>query len=93
MREKLKAIEEVRDVFYGTFQRTGRKGRGHRTVLLTNIYDCNMKLMTDHAWFNLTKGIEDLGRLNPGDQLKFRARVKEYRKGSMRRGIKVIERL
>lgn len=89
MRVKLREIEETRDVFYGTFRRTGRKGRGHHTILLVDILDANMKLMTDHAWFNYTKGFQDLGRLVPGDQVRFRGRVKEYRKGSVRRGIKV----
>jgi len=93
MREKLQAIEDDRDLFSGVFERYGSKGqyKGHplKTVLLLDIKDAHGNHMTDHSWFNLTKGFESLGPLNQGDQIGFRARVKEYVKGSARRGRKI----
>jgi hypothetical protein len=82
MREELSDIEEVRDNFVGSFKRIGSKP-GTLTVLLTNIYspsDPNT-ILSDHSWFNLTKGFKDLGHLTEGDKIGFTARVKRYEKG------------
>lgn len=37
--------------------------------------------MTDHLWFNYTKGFKGLGELKIGDVIQFNARVKKYYKG------------
>lgn len=84
MRNELKDIEDIRGTFTGEFVRTGLKS-GYRgeleTLLLTNVKDSNNKVVTDHLWFNYTKGFKNLGELKEGDLIKFDARVKEYEKG------------
>lgn len=83
MRKKLKKIENERASFTGEFERFGIKN-GYRgplkTVLLVNVKDRKGKLITDHLWFNLTKGFDNLD-LEEGDIIKFDARVKSYLKG------------
>lgn len=87
MRKELAKLEEIRTVFTGTFARFSSKS-GYKgpvpTVLLQNIRDSENKLMTDHLWFNLTKGFDALD-LQGGERIKFHARVKEYVKGYMGR--------
>lgn len=84
MRVKLQEIEEVRDVFTGTFTKFGTKPNGWhqplKTVLLVDIKDAQGEVVTDHLWFNNTKGFDAL-ILAAGDQVEFRARVKPYEKG------------
>jgi len=85
MREKLADKEGERRSFRATFVRFGSKrgyqGYKEETILFRNVVDLSTdKLITDHAWFNLTKGFERL-KLNPGTQVTFDARVKEYHKG------------
>ncbi len=83
MREALAEMEEIRAVFTGTFVRFGEKN-GYKgpvpTVLLKNVCDRTGKQVTDHLWFNLTKGFAALD-LKGGELLEFRARVKCYTKG------------
>ena len=101
-RGELKKIDQVRKTFVGQFARYGKK-RGKwngDTVLLLNIYhadrvgDHGFKvlepklLVTDHLWFNLTGGFAALN-LMQGDRVLFDARVKEYRKGSVKRDLPV----
>ena len=50
------------------------------TVLLTDIKDMQGNTITDHLWFNLTKGFEKLN-LQENEIIKFDARVKSYMKG------------
>jgi hypothetical protein len=50
------------------------------TVLLKDIRDARGEMVTDHLWFNLTKGLAALN-LRPGDTVRFDARVKPYTKG------------
>ena len=63
MRKALKKIEGIRSTFTGTFVRfgtkNGYKGIEH-TVLLKDIKDSNGCIVTDHLWFNLTKGFKAL---------------------------------
>lgn len=84
MRKKLEQLEEVRDTFTGVFERfgvkNGWKGLAEPTVLLKNIKNSKGKFMTEHLWFNLTKGFDSLG-LEEGDLIQFDARVKSYVKG------------
>lgn len=83
MRNKLKEIDGERQTFYGEFVRLGVKNgfRGTvETVLFKSIYDSNNKFITDHLWFNLTRGFEKLF-LKPGDKVQFDARVQSYIKG------------
>ena len=79
----MKHIENERQIFTGTFVRFGEK-TGYKgpvsTVLLKDIYDNKEKLLTDHLWFNLTKGFDKL-RMKEGDIIEFYARVKRYEKG------------
>ena len=83
MREELEQLEEMRATFTGTFVRTGVKnscGYLKDTLLLADLKDEAGKNVTDHLWFNLTKGFAALN-LVPGDIVRFDARVKEYVKG------------
>ena len=86
MREQLKKIEGARKTFYAVFERNGTKsgwqGKQLPTILLKNVKTLSGKEVTDHIWFNLTKGFEML-QLKEGDEIKFDARVKEYIKGYM----------
>ena len=84
MRKKLKKIsEEIRATYTGTFKRFGFKN-GYKgpieTVLLLDIKDSSGNTITDHLWFNKTKGFSSI---NPqeGDIIQFDARVKKYTKG------------
>ena len=87
MRNELAEIEDFRGTFIGTFARFGTKS-GYRgpepTLLLKDVRDGQDKLMTDHLWFNLTKGFGALGLLE-GDIVRFDARVKWYLKGYLGR--------
>jgi hypothetical protein len=90
MRERLKEIELQRKRFQGVFDRYGckkaYKGFPGITVLLRNIKTMNDETLTDHLWFNRTKGFEALGTLYPGDVIVFNARVRSYVKGYVGRG-------
>ena len=89
MRKELASKEGERRSFRATFVRFGSKrgyqGYKEETILFRNIVDVSTnKLITDHAWFNFTKGFEPL-ELHPGTQVTFDARVREYRKGYVHR--------
>lgn len=84
MRKELKQIgSEERQLFTATFERFGIKN-GYvgptQTVLLVNIMDASGKILTDHLWFNMTKGFRNLN-LQKGDRVSFMGRVKKYEKG------------
>ena len=84
MRKELEKIEEVRATFTGTFSRKGFKN-GYKcpepTLLLLDVKDLDGKYITDHLWFNYTKGFQKLGELKEGDIIQFDARSKAYEKG------------
>jgi hypothetical protein len=83
VRKNLKQLEEVRTSFTGVFVRFGTKSGWKGlvdTVLLKAIKNDQGRLMTDHLWFNKTKGFEKV-ELQEGDVVRFDARVKEYEKG------------
>jgi hypothetical protein len=80
VREKLKVIDGERMTFTGKIERYGGKGGGKFTILLVDVKHLNGIFITDHLWFNLTKGFKLL-RLDPGEYVQFDARVKPYRKG------------
>jgi len=84
MRKGLKNINGKRECFTGVFVRYGTKSsfRGPRktTILLKDIKDQNGVILTDHLWFNLTKGFDEYD-LKEGDIISFDARVKKYQKG------------
>jgi len=83
IRKNLATIEGVRDIFTGTFERFGVKNGWagvEKTVLLKDIKNKNGDIISDHLWFNFTKGFENL-QLEKGDIIQFEARVKEYYKG------------
>ncbi len=83
MREKLKQLKEVRAVFTAVFVKfSGKKAYKYikKTALFCHICDETGKEVTDHLWFNLTKGFQLLN-LQRGDVVEFRARVKQYTKG------------
>lgn len=66
---------------YG-FKYTDRsKTHAQPTLLLKDVMDEERNLLTDHLWFNLTKGFKTLGILHVGDVLRFNGRVKSYQKG------------
>jgi len=83
MRKELADKENVRSTFTGTFARFGTKN-GYKgpitTVLLKDICDETGKPVTDHLWFNLTKGFAALN-LHGGERIEFQARVRQYVKG------------
>jgi len=85
MREKLKIRDGKRMRFKGTFDRYGLKsaykGLPLETVCLENIQTMQGEEVTDHLWFNHTKGFKALGLLYPGDVIAFDARVGSYLKG------------
>ena len=83
MRKKLKIINEIRKTFIGQFVRFGTKS-GYmgieRTILLKDIKDLEGHIISNHLWFNYTKGFEKIN-LQENDVIKFDARVKEYERG------------
>jgi hypothetical protein len=84
MRKKLQKIDGIRKTFTGKFIRFGRKNgfkSAINTVLLIDVYSIgdNQKV-SDHLWFNLTKGFRSL-KLRPGNLIQFDARVLIYEKG------------
>jgi len=83
MRKKLAAKSGIRETYKGTFVRIGAK-RGYRgdepTVLIENILTVDGEHVTNHLWFNLTKGFKEAD-LQLGDIVMFNARSKEYEKG------------
>lgn len=87
MRTDLERIEG-RQRFRGRFVRTGVASKGRfgqfgikQTLLLEEVclVETN-ELVTDHLWFNMTKGFDALC-LSPGDYVEFDARVGVYEKG------------
>lgn len=79
----MEEMEGERKTFSGTFVRFGIKNGWNgpeETVLLTNIKDAEEHVITDHLWFNLTKGFKKLG-LRKADVVSFNARVAQYEKG------------
>ena len=83
MREELRQANGVRTTFSGIAERYGTKssyGHPKPTLLLKDIKDGSDRVVSDHLWFNLTKGFAKLG-LQAGDEVKFDARVKPYIKG------------
>lgn len=86
MRTKLEKIKD-RIMFYGTFERFGKKSgykRTETTVLLINIEDADGTYLTDHLWFNYTTQFRELyesGQLDAGSLIEFNARSNCYVKG------------
>ena len=74
MRRKLIKCDEDRRFYRGTFSRTGFNRRCNgEVILLLNIKDDSGKKITEHLWFNMTKGFRSLG-LREGDEVEFLAR-------------------
>lgn len=93
-RKTLKKMDGERLKFYGTFERFGTKN-GYmgiqKTVLLVDVKLAETdQIVTQHLWFNLTKGFEKLD-LQIGDKVEFHARVKEYTKGYVGRRLEVYK--
>jgi len=90
MREKLKERFNSRTRFKGTFSKyslkSSYKGLQKETILLLDVKNLQDEELTDHLWFNLTKGFRGLGLLFPGDIIYFDARVRPYVKGYVGRG-------
>lgn len=83
MREELRTIgSKGRHVFTATFVRFGFRN-GYigpvKTILLQDV-TLDSKIVSDHLWFDLTKGFSDAD-LSPGDVVEFCARVSAYEKG------------
>lgn len=96
MRKKLQKIDNVRRTFIGKFVRFGKKysfGYEKDTILLCDIKDMDSNLITDHLWFNKTKGFDELN-LQKDDIIQFDARVKDYTKGyvNYREGLDLREK-
>lgn len=84
MREELAKVEGQRHVYTATFVRFGRKagwqGRQVVTLLFRDVKTAAGEPATDHIWFTMTKGFEQLG-LKPGDRVRFKANSRPYQKG------------
>lgn len=86
MRKALNKLNhKKRYTFIGTFERFGKKtafrGEDLTTVLLKDIHlKDDSRILTDHLWFNLTKGFAQQSLL-PGDKVQFDGRVDNYTKG------------
>lgn len=69
-------------MFTATFVRLGFRN-GYigpvKTMLLQDV-TLDSKIVSDHLWFDLTKGFSDAD-LSPGDVVEFCARVSAYEKG------------
>lgn len=89
MREALEKLKGKRKRFSGTFDRyslkTSFRGLPKQTLLLRDVENPAGDIVTDHLWFNLTKGFDALGDLYPGDVVAFDARVTPYEKGHVNR--------
>jgi len=92
IRAELKNLgKDTRFRFSGNFIKYGFKyadrNKVHAvpTILLGNIHlikdDGKQILLTDHLWFNLTKGFKELGILHVGETVSFNGRIAEYTKG------------
>lgn len=83
MRTALGKNEGVRDIYTGEFVRTGVK-KGYKgplpTILLKDVRDIDGTIVTEHLWFNMTKGFASLC-LQQGDIVEFRGKVERYIKG------------
>jgi hypothetical protein len=96
MRKNLAEEKGKRKKFKAIFVRLGKKvnykGYSEDTILLKDVLDLeNNKLVTDHCWFSYTKGFEKIS-LTEGAALEFEARVKEYKKGYVRKDLKINNR-
>jgi hypothetical protein len=84
VREELQSRDGKRGRFSGTVKRFGSKpayrGPALVTLLLVDVRDESKALVTDHVWFVVRKQLKELN-LQPGDQIEFTARVKQYVKG------------
>ena len=82
-RKALGVNEGKRSMYTGEFDRTGSKS-GYKsrldTVLLKDIKDETGHIVTDHQWFNMTKGFKQAD-LKHGDLVEFRGTVKKYTGG------------
>lgn len=86
MRDKLKKIDGDRLRFSAVFKRYGEKPNWHgfkdKTILMVDVRVLGSEaVVTDHLWFNATKGFETIGVLAEGDIVEFDGRVKKYEKG------------
>ena len=82
-RKALGANEGMRGLYTGEVVRTGSKPgyiSGVHTILLKDIKDETGRIVTDHQWFNMTKGFEQ-ANLKLGDLVELRETVKKYIKG------------
>ena len=96
MRKQLAVENGSRKKFSATFECFGKKvnykGYTEETILLKSIVDFETKkIVADHIWFSFTKGFEKIS-LAPGAILEFEARVKEYKKGYVNKGLKLNKR-
>lgn len=83
MREELAKREGLRGVFTAKFSKFGsRTSCGYEvlTLLLVDVKDSTDQLVTDHLWFTRTKRWQRLD-LQPGERVRFTARVTTYTKG------------
>ncbi len=84
MREKLAKYSNLRDQYFGTFirfgKRRGKEGELIRTVLLQTIITKSNHLIAEHVWFDFNRNFQMLQNLKSGDLLTFEATVKRYYK-------------
>jgi len=98
MRKALAKQNGIRKKFSGVFARIGKKtnfkGYSEETILLNSITDLETNIhVTDHIWFSFTKGFQNAG-LKEGKEgvvIEFEARVKEYKKGYVNKGLNINE--
>lgn len=85
MRDKLEKMgTDERHTFIGTVGRFGHKdsyrGGPIPTVLFKDVKNENGEIITDHLWFNFTKGFQKAD-ISENDLVQFNARVGYYEKG------------
>lgn len=82
-RKELAKINGQRAIYTARFERCGSKaghGNEEKTILLVDVRTEAGEFITDHLWFNFTKGFAAID-LTSGDFVKFHARVSRYQAG------------
>lgn len=84
MRVIFQRYNNRRTTFTGTVIRAGTKrsdGYIKPTLLIRNVTDSTGRITADHIWMDITHDFFALW-LQPGDIVRFDARVKPYKKGN-----------
>jgi hypothetical protein len=92
MRDRLEEMWRQKKIFFGKFVRFGvKKDIGSKTILLSEIRDENLMLLSDHLWLDA----EYFTHLDlcQGDTVQFYGKVELYKKGYKKDGNTVLKYL